>query len=112
MQSSKCFAHHLSNVPSVGTNYTSSPLTQLFVALFPLKYQFHGPRASERATPLGAEVSAGAKPQVSYFLQPPTHDSHTSSQIDADPCVNTSTHTTRPCSNRWFMWYMAFFVGR
>lgn len=66
----------LSNATSVCTNYTPSILPHLFVTSLRFKYQFHDYRESERATPLGAEVSTGAKPQITYFLQPPTPDTH------------------------------------
>ena len=66
----------LSNATSVSTNYTPSILPHLFVTSFSFKYRFHDYRESERAPPLGAAVSTGTKPQITYFLQPPTPDTH------------------------------------
>lgn len=72
----------LSNATSVWTNYTPSILPHLSATSFRFKYQFHGDRESERAAPLGAEGSAGAKPQITYFLQLPAPDTH----VRADRC--------------------------
>jgi len=66
----------LSYTTSVFTNYMSSILSYLFVTFFHFKYQFHKCRESERPTPLGVDVSTGAKPQITYFLQPPTSNTH------------------------------------
>lgn len=38
------------------------------------KHQFHV--SAETATPLGAEVSAGPQPQITYLLHPPTPSTH------------------------------------
>ena len=51
----------LSNATSVCTNYTPCILPHFFVTSFRFKYQFHDCGESEIATPLGAEVSNGAK---------------------------------------------------
>lgn len=44
---------------------------------------------SARATPLGAEVSTGTKPQITYFLQPPTLDT----LVHTDRCRPVRKHT-------------------
>lgn len=77
--SSECidvFPPQLPNATSVCPNYTPSIVPHLFVTSFCFKYQFHDCRENERAIPLGAEVSTGTKPQVTYFLPPPTPDTH------------------------------------